>query len=73
MRKFPRPNLVISNCLELSACGYNGQLVHDDFVKKLSQHVNYIPVCPEVAIGLGVCTHTKLGNVSEVISSGASS
>lgn len=54
MKTFPRPNVVISNCLELSACRYNGQLVHDDFVKKLSQHVNYIPVCPEVAIGLGV-------------------
>ena len=54
MKRFTRPNVVISNCLELSACRYNGQLVHDDFVKKLSQHVNYIPVCPEVAIGLGV-------------------
>ena len=51
---YPRPNVVISNCLELSACRYNGQLVRDEFVKKLSQHVNFIPVCPEVAIGLGV-------------------
>jgi len=54
MREFSRPNVVISNCLELSACRYNGQLVHDDFVRRMSQHVNYIPVCPEVAIGLGV-------------------
>ncbi|MGA3298194.1 MAG: DUF523 and DUF1722 domain-containing protein, partial [Candidatus Bathyarchaeia archaeon] len=54
MKRFPRPNVVISNCLELAACRYNGQLVHDDFVKKLSQHVNYIPVCPKVAVGLGV-------------------
>ena len=54
MRRFPRPNVVISNCLELSACRYNGQLVHDDFVKRLGKHVNYIPVCPEIAIGLGV-------------------
>jgi uncharacterized protein YbgA (DUF1722 family)/uncharacterized protein YbbK (DUF523 family) len=54
MKTFPRPNVVISNCLELSACRYNGQLVHDDFVKKLGEHVNFIPVCPEVAIGLGV-------------------
>jgi uncharacterized protein YbgA (DUF1722 family)/uncharacterized protein YbbK (DUF523 family) len=54
MKTFPRPNVVISNCLELSACRYNGQLIHDDFVKKLGQHVNYIPVCPEVAIGLGI-------------------
>jgi uncharacterized protein YbgA (DUF1722 family)/uncharacterized protein YbbK (DUF523 family) len=54
LRRFPRPNVVVSNCLELSACRYNGQLVHDDFVKKLGKHVNYIPVCPEVSIGLGV-------------------
>jgi uncharacterized protein YbgA (DUF1722 family)/uncharacterized protein YbbK (DUF523 family) len=54
LKRFPRPNIVISNCLELSACRYNGQLVHDDFVKKLGQHANYIPTCPEVAIGLGV-------------------
>ena len=54
MKNFPRPNLVMSNCLELSACMYNGQLVRDGFVKKLSQHVNFIPVCPEVAVGLGV-------------------
>jgi uncharacterized protein YbgA (DUF1722 family)/uncharacterized protein YbbK (DUF523 family) len=54
LKNFPRPNVVISNCLELSACRYNGQLVRDGFVKKLSQHVNFIPVCPEVAIGLGV-------------------
>jgi uncharacterized protein YbgA (DUF1722 family)/uncharacterized protein YbbK (DUF523 family) len=50
---FTKPNVVISNCLELSACRYNGQVVKDDFVKKLTKHVNYIPVCPEVAIGLG--------------------
>ena len=51
VKNFPRPNVVLSNCLELSACRYNGQLVRDDFVKKLAQHVNFIPVCPEVAIG----------------------
>lgn len=50
---FVKPNVVISNCLELSACRYNGQVVKDEFVKKLGKHVNYIPVCPEVAIGLG--------------------
>jgi len=50
---FVKPNVVISNCLELSACRYNGQVVKDDFVKKLAKHVSYIPVCPEVAIGLG--------------------
>jgi uncharacterized protein YbgA (DUF1722 family)/uncharacterized protein YbbK (DUF523 family) len=54
MKRFPRPNVAVSNCLELAACRYNGQVIHDDFVKKLSNHVNWIPVCPEVSIGLGV-------------------
>ena len=54
MRAFSKPNIVISNCLELAPCRYNGQVVHDDFVKKLGKHVNFTPVCPEMAIGLGV-------------------
>jgi uncharacterized protein YbbK (DUF523 family) len=52
MKRFPRSNVVVSNCLELSVCRYNGQVIHDDFVKKLSDHVNLVPVCPEVSIGL---------------------
>jgi uncharacterized protein YbgA (DUF1722 family)/uncharacterized protein YbbK (DUF523 family) len=54
MVSHPRPNVVVSKCLEFEACRYNGQLIHDAFVRKLEKHVNYIPVCPEVAIGLGV-------------------
>jgi uncharacterized protein YbgA (DUF1722 family)/uncharacterized protein YbbK (DUF523 family) len=54
MRKFPKPNVVISECLEFTACRYNGQIVHDSFVKKLAKFVNYFPICPEVSIGLGI-------------------
>jgi len=49
-----KPNVVVSKCLEFEPCRYNGQLIHDAFVRKLEKHVNYIPVCPEVEIGLGV-------------------
>lgn len=53
-RTFATPNVVISKCLEFDACRYNGHLISDDFVKALQKHVNFIPVCPEVEIGLGI-------------------
>ncbi|HSM35118.1 MAG TPA: DUF523 and DUF1722 domain-containing protein [Longimicrobiales bacterium] len=51
---FPRPRLVLSECLELSACRYNGQRIPADIVNQLAPHVDLVPVCPEVRIGLGV-------------------
>jgi len=54
MKAFPKPNVIVSKCLGFEACRYNGQVIRDDFVRKLEKHVNYIPVCPEVEIGLGV-------------------
>ncbi|MFX1538230.1 MAG: DUF523 and DUF1722 domain-containing protein, partial [Promethearchaeota archaeon] len=54
MVDYPRPNVVVSKCLEFAACRYNGQLIRDDFVKKLNDYVNFIPVCPEFEIGLGI-------------------
>ncbi|NIP36563.1 MAG: DUF523 domain-containing protein, partial [Thermoplasmata archaeon] len=33
---------------------YNGQMIPDDFVRGLRPHVDFVLVCPEVAIGLGV-------------------
>jgi len=49
-----RPRVVVSKCLEFEACRYNGQVIQDPFVRKLKDHVEFLPVCPEVAIGLGV-------------------
>jgi len=54
MRDFLKPNVIVSKCLGFEACRYNGQVIRDDFVKSLEKHVNYVPVCPEVAIGLGI-------------------
>jgi uncharacterized protein YbgA (DUF1722 family)/uncharacterized protein YbbK (DUF523 family) len=51
---WPRPRLVSSACLELEACRYNGQKVRARFLPRLAPHVELIPVCPEVGIGLGV-------------------
>lgn len=54
MREFPRPRIVLSRCLELEACRYDGGIIRDDFVRRLLAHVEVIAVCPELELGLGV-------------------
>ncbi len=49
----PKPSLVLSKCLELDACRYNGESIRSDVVRALLPHVDVRPVCPEVEIGLG--------------------
>jgi uncharacterized protein YbbK (DUF523 family)/uncharacterized protein YbgA (DUF1722 family) len=49
-----RPRLVLSRCLELDACRYNGVAVPTPLVRRLEPHVELLPICPEVEIGLGV-------------------
>lgn len=51
---FEKPKVVISKCLDFAACRYNGQMIPYDLVKELSPFVEWVPVCPEVEIGLGV-------------------
>ena len=50
---FPKPKIVVSKCLEFDTCRYNGQMIPDELVRSLKDHVDFIPVCPEVEIGLG--------------------
>lgn len=52
--QYPRPIVVVSQCLEFEPVRYNGQMIPDPVVRKLNRHVDFRPVCPEVAIGLGV-------------------
>lgn len=54
MENIDKPKIVVSRCLGFSACRYNGQNVPDKFVNKLKDYVEYITVCPELDIGLGV-------------------
>ncbi|MBK7978289.1 MAG: DUF1722 domain-containing protein [Deltaproteobacteria bacterium] len=49
-----RPRLLVSRCLDLEACRYDGTVVEAPFVRMLAEHAELVPVCPEVAIGLGV-------------------
>ena len=54
MRSFPRPRLVVSKCLGFAPCRYDGSVIPDPVVEALKPHVEFLPVCPEVEIGLGV-------------------
>ncbi|HXF05024.1 MAG TPA: DUF523 and DUF1722 domain-containing protein [Blastocatellia bacterium] len=54
MRDFAKPVVVLSQCLELQPCRFDGQVIPNSFVKQLAPYVTLIPVCPEMEIGLGV-------------------
>lgn len=54
MKEFAKPKVVLSKCIEFEKCRYDGRIVSSDFVKKLIPYFEFIPVCPEVEIGLGI-------------------
>jgi len=49
-----QPVLVVSKCLGFGRCRYNGETLSDPTVERLKEHVDFIPVCPEMEVGLGV-------------------
>ncbi|MDO8842143.1 DUF523 domain-containing protein, partial [Methanocalculus sp.] len=53
-RIFQRPTLVVSRCIEFDHVRYNGDMITSDIVASLKPFVTFIPVCPEVEIGLGI-------------------
>ncbi|MFC0186871.1 YbgA family protein [Fictibacillus aquaticus] len=58
MTEYARPRLVVSQCLEFDACRYNGDVIHNAVVQRLMDFVDFVPVCPEVEIGLGTPRET---------------
>ncbi len=54
VRKFEKPRVVVSRCIEFDSCRYNGLKISSDVVKKLRTYVDFTPICPEVEVGLGV-------------------
>jgi len=49
-----KPTVVVSRCLGFCKCRYNGDVISDPFVRELQSFVNFVAVCPEVDIGLGI-------------------
>lgn len=54
MNRSVKPVVVVSKCLTFAACRYNGLKISSDTVEAMKRFVHFIPVCPEVEIGLGV-------------------
>jgi len=54
MRKFARPIVLVSRCLEFDNVRYDGKVVPCRIVKDLIPVVDFLKVCPEYEIGLGV-------------------
>lgn len=49
-----RPRILISKCLGFDHCRYNGAMLTEPVVEMLRPEVDFLPVCPEMEIGLGV-------------------
>lgn len=54
MESFSRPIIVVSKCLGFAHCRYDGQIVPSPLVESMKPFVDFIDVCPECEIGLGV-------------------
>ncbi len=54
MKDFPRPTVLVSRCLEFDNVRYDGKVIHSKIVQDLMPYVDFVKVCPEVEIGLGV-------------------
>ena len=52
--KYVRPKIVISKCLEFDACRYDGQMIENNYIRLMKDHINFVTVCPEVEIGMGI-------------------
>jgi uncharacterized protein YbbK (DUF523 family) len=54
LRVFPKPVVVVSRCITFEPVRWDGRIIASEFVEKLKPYVRFVPVCPEVEIGLGV-------------------
>jgi uncharacterized protein YbbK (DUF523 family)/uncharacterized protein YbgA (DUF1722 family) len=54
MFNFEKPVICVSKCLGFECCRYNGTMSKDDLVNNLKSYVDFIPVCPEVEIGMSI-------------------
>ena len=51
---FSRPTILCSRCLGFAPCRYNAATIPTEIVDKLKAYAEFITVCPESDIGLGV-------------------
>ncbi|MBN2336305.1 DUF523 domain-containing protein [Candidatus Bathyarchaeota archaeon] len=49
-----KPRVVVSRCLGFEACRWDAEIICSDEVDQLREVVEFVTVCPETGIGLGV-------------------
>ena len=49
-----KPKVVVSRCLGFEICRWNGAAIENSIINDLRQSLDFITVCPECEIGLGV-------------------
>lgn len=49
-----QPVIFVSKCIEHEACRYDGSMIRDPFVRRLTKYVQIVTECPECSIGLPV-------------------
>lgn len=52
--EWPKPRLVVSACLGFADVRYDGSRIPNALIEALKPYVEFLPICPEMAIGLGV-------------------
>jgi uncharacterized protein YbgA (DUF1722 family)/uncharacterized protein YbbK (DUF523 family) len=70
-RQFAEPRVVVSKCIEFEPVRYNGDMIPSREVARLKPFIDFLPVCPEVEIGLGIPRETirivQTGGVNHLI------
>ncbi|MCP4648522.1 MAG: DUF1722 domain-containing protein [PVC group bacterium] len=54
MGNYVKPRVILSRCLTGDTCRWDAEIIKDDIIDKLKPLVSFIPVCPELEIGLEV-------------------
>jgi uncharacterized protein YbgA (DUF1722 family)/uncharacterized protein YbbK (DUF523 family) len=54
VRRFVKPSVVVSRCIEFDHCRWNADMITSHIVERLKDFLDFVPVCPEMEIGLGV-------------------
>lgn len=65
MLQYPKPRIVISECLGINPVRYDGNIIFDQYVEALKRSVEVISVCPEVGLGSGVLCKPLVLNQDE--------
>ena len=49
-----KPKVLVSKCLNFEKCRYDGSMIPFSFIETLKDHVEFITVCPEEEMGMGI-------------------